>query len=496
MSKPDVTGEVHLRPYQQDAIREIRGRVAAGRRRILVVAATGSGKTVIFARLVADAAREGRAALVIAHRRELIHQTYRKLLDAGLRARDVGILMANDRHRRPTAPVQVASIDTLRHRAKPPADLVILDEAHRELTRSMAAVRASYPNALHLGFTATPYRADNRGLGEFYDDLLVVASIGDLIAQGYLVEPRVFTVPTESLPDLRGVRIRGGDYNPVDLHQAVDQARLVGEIVSHWRKHAAGVRTVAFAASVKHSEHIAERFRAAGIVAEHLDGTTPAAERDAILRRLERGETCVVSNCGVLSEGWDQPSVKCAILARPTKSTGLYLQQAGRILRPWQGTRAVILDHAGCAREHGLPQDDRELSLEARPKRKRGEAVFSSTRVCGSCHAVLHVRKRACPECGLLLSEPAALPSEIDAELVEAGGGDAVVAARVPERRVPPPVPPPKSPELRTGRIFFEQLRAVARTRKFTAEWVNARYADRYGAPPPREWVENAWGAL
>jgi hypothetical protein len=300
MSHIDSKGDVHLRPYQLEALREIHERVAAGRRRVLVVAATGAGKTVIFARLVADAVRGGKTALVIAHRRELIHQTYRKLVDAGLRERQVGVLMATDRRRRPGAPVQVASIDTLRHRAKPRADMVILDEAHRELTRSMAAVRAAYPNALHLGFTATPFRADNRGLGEFYDELIVAASIGSLIEQGFLVEPRVFTVPTDRLPDLGGVRLRGGDYDPGQLDQAVNQARLVGEIVSHWQEHAAGARTVAFAASVKHSQHIAERFRSAGVAAEHLDATTPVAERDAILARLEGGETLVVSNCGVL----------------------------------------------------------------------------------------------------------------------------------------------------------------------------------------------------
>ena len=370
MSPMDTKGEVHLRPYQQHALQEIESRIAVGRRRLLVVAATGTGKTVVFARFIARAAARGQAALVIAHRRELIHQTYCKLLDAGLPKANVGVLMASDARRRPTAPVQVASIDTLRHRPKPPAHLVILDEAHRELTRSMAAVRKHYPHAVHLGFTATPYRADRRGLGEFYEELFVVATIGDLIAQGHLVEPRVFTVPSDRLPDLAHVRMRGADYDPTDLDRAVDQACLVGDIVAHWEKHAGGLRTVAFAVSVKHSQHIVERFRAAGVAAEHLDGATPTHEREAILARVARGETRVVSNCQALAEGWDQPNVKCAILARPTKSPGLYLQQAGRILRPWEETPAILLDHAGCAREHGLPQDERVFSLDAERKRR------------------------------------------------------------------------------------------------------------------------------
>src|SRR5690606_30708365 len=125
-----------------------------------------------------------------------------------------------------------------------------------------------------------------------------------------------------------------------------------------------GLRTVAFAVNVEHSRAIVARFVAAGVAAEHLDGSTPTAERDAILRRLETGETRIVSNCAVLTEGWDQPAVKCAILARPTQSTGLYLQQAGRILRPWQDVRPIILDHAGNSLAHGLPQDDRALTLD------------------------------------------------------------------------------------------------------------------------------------
>jgi len=494
MSLFDVKAPVHLRPYQEKAIAEVADLVAAGRRRILVVAATGAGKTVIFSRIVADAARSGQSALVIAHRRELILQTYRKLLDAGLHEGQVGILMANDPRRRPVAPVQVASIDTLRHRRKPPADLVVVDEAHRELARSYCQVREAYPSALHLGFTATPFRADNRGLGEFYEALVVAASIGDLIAQRYLVEPRVFTVPRGQLPNLAGVRVRGGDYETHALAREVDKPSLVGNIVEHWKRHAAGVRTVVFAVSVEHSRHIVERFCAAGIAAEHLDGMTPVRERDAILERLDRGETTVVSNCAALAEGWDMPSVKCAILARPTHSTGLYLQQAGRILRPWQDHPAVILDHAGCAREHGLPQDERELSLETRAKGKGKdtEPKPAPVRVCEQCFAVLPIATRVCPACGWDFPVAKVVPVETETELVLAGRGEPAAA--------PPRAPKPSAERPRGAwplvvqRAFFEQTRALARTKKQDLDWVCARFVERYGAQPPPEWLTTAWG--
>jgi superfamily II DNA or RNA helicase len=397
----------------------IRGRLDAGVRRLLLVLATGGGKTSIAASMIEDDVAAGRRVLFLAHRRELISQAYRRLLDFGFSERDVGVIMASDPRRRPVAPVQVASVDTLRTRAKPPADVVFVDECHRALARTYVELASAYPDAVHIGLTATPYRAVGKGLGDAYDELVVVASPRELIAQGYLVEPRVFTVPASARPDLSRVRISGGDYSVQELAQAVDKQALVGNIVEHWMTHARRVRTVAFAASVEHSQHIAARFREAGVAAEHLDGGTPTLERDAILARLERGETLVVSNCGVLCEGWDQPAVKCAILARPTKSTGLYLQQAGRILRPWNDQRAIILDHAGCALEHGLPQDDREFSLEGTKKRAR-TATDAPVRECPACCAVVGIGTRVCPECGHELITTRELPPELEGALVEA----------------------------------------------------------------------------
>lgn len=435
---------IQLRPYQTAAIARTRERVAAGTRRILLVAPTGSGKTIVAGSIIASAASRGKRVLFLAHRRELISQAYRKLLDFGLPAANVGVVMASDRRRRPGALVQVASVDTLRHRARPLADVVFVDECHRALAATYRNVAADYPRAVHLGLTATPYRADGKGLADAYDDLIVVASPRQLIEDGFLVEPRVFTVPEAQRPDLAGVKVARGDYAANALEQAVDRLSLVGNIVEHWQRHAAGVRTVAFAVSVAHSRHIVERFVAAGVPAEHLDGATPTAERDAILARLEVGPTLVVSNVGVLCEGWDQPAVKCAILARPTKSTGLYLQQAGRILRPWNGERAIILDHGGCALEHGLPQDDREFSLEGRKKRS-GPPSAAPVRECPHCSAVVAIQTRICPECGEVLFTEREVPAESPDQLVE------ITASTLRSR-------PPGGPSL------FETVRRAART--------------------------------
>jgi superfamily II DNA or RNA helicase len=403
-----------LRPYQRDAVERVRA-LLRSTRRVVVAAPTGAGKTVFAANVIALAYARGTRVVFFAHRRELIGQTYSKLIDAGIPELDLGVLMAADRRARPAAPIQIASIDTWRHREPPPAQLVIVDEAHRSLSPSYLRAIEHYAGAVVLGLTATPYRADGRGLGDVYQALELVASPRELIDAGYLVEPRVFA---GARPDLSGVRVRGGDYVEADLARVMGERRLVGRVVEHWQRLAEGQRTVAFAAGIEHSRSIAEAFRAAGVAAEHLDGTTPTAERDAILARLASGETLIVSNCGVLCEGWDMPAVKCAILARPTKSTGLYLQQAGRILRPWEGVRALILDHAGNALVHGLPQDDRAFSLAGRER--DANAHEAPTKTCPECDAIVPMGAIACPECGHTFESRRGVVTYDDgAELVE-----------------------------------------------------------------------------
>lgn len=208
MSVRSENCSIALRPYQLDAVERVREQIRSGARRVLIVAPTGSGKTVVAAHIMARAVESGRRVLFVAHRRELIDQCFRKLEDSGVG--QVGVIMAGDPRSNPGASVQVASIDTLRHRAKPEANLVIVDEAHRALAKSYVELASMYPASVHLGLTATPYRADGRGLCDAYDALVVVASPKELIAEGFLVEPTVYTLAAHELPDLSAVKVKGG----------------------------------------------------------------------------------------------------------------------------------------------------------------------------------------------------------------------------------------------------------------------------------------------
>jgi DNA repair protein RadD len=476
---------IPLRPYQLGGVDRVRRFLRGGFARVLLVAPTGAGKTVIAVHMIECSLALGNTILFLAHRRELIVQAWKKLVGCscpagfdhvtrrhescrqdGLPLDQVGILMGKDPRRNPRAPVQVASIDTLRNRTKPPADVIFIDETHRALAATYLRILECYPEASVIGLTATPYRADGRGLGELYEQMAVVASPRELVDAGFLVEPRVFTVPAADLPKLSGVKLKGGDYDAEALSAAVDQIGLVGNIVEHWQRLAEDRRTVVFAVDVDHSKHIVARFNEAGIAAEHLDGTMPTGERDAILARLDQGTTRVVSNCAVLCEGWDQPSVKCVVLARPTKSLGLFLQQVGRILRPFKDLTALILDHSGNVLEHGLPTDDREFSLEPPPKRRKSANGGPSCKTCEGCFAIVASAVRICPACGREFPLKEEDKTEEKAgELVE--------------------VRPATNDEKREE---FDRLTKVAEERGYKSGWVYHRYREKFGVAPPNGW--------
>ena len=394
-----------LRPYQTEAIAGVYAHRRPGAR-VLCVAPTGAGKTVIGSQMILDELAANGRVIFIAHRTELIAQTYAKLLAMGLDEHSVGVIMADGviPHpvtgrrvccARPLAPVQVASIDTLRRRPMPAGvTLVIIDECHRSLAKSYRDVVAACPQALTVGLTATPYRGDGRGLGDLFEHLVVVTTPRALMAEGFLAEPRVFSHPHRV--DTSKVATVAGEFNQQQLAEAADKRELLGSIVEHWKRHLDGVRTVAFAVNVAHSRHIAQMFVEAGVPAEHLDGETPAEDRAGILTRVDRGETLVVSNCGVLCEGWDQPSVKGCILARPTKSRALYVQCAGRVLRPWKGETPVILDHAGSVLDHDLPHADWEITLDGKKKKAKQSVAIKE---CPSCFAACPSNAKVCFFC-------------------------------------------------------------------------------------------------
>ncbi len=403
-----------LRPYQVDAVDRVRESIRLGHRRVLICAPTGSGKTILAGSIIDSAVKRGNRVLFLAHRAELIEQASGKLTENRI---DHGVIKSGHWRDLPHLAVQVASVQTLSRRAEmPPADLVITDEAHHVAAGSYVKILERYPDAISLGLTATPYRTDGKGLGDFYDDLIEVTDISSLIALGFLVEPITFA---PSRPDLQGVHSIGGDYNRGELARKMDRPHLVGDLVRTWVRNAEDRTTVAFAVSVAHSEHIIKEFQIAGIAAAHLDGETEEGKRADILAQLADGRLQLVSNMGILTEGWDLPRTGCIILARPTQSKGLYFQMVGRGLRSLRGkTDCIVLDHAGCCLRHGYVTDPQTYSLAGR--NKKDEPDEAPVWVCGDCYAVNKSGIRGCLQCGVVrpITHRDAMPDHVAGELV------------------------------------------------------------------------------
>lgn len=504
---------IELRPYQLMAVEGIRDKLRMGVKRILVVSPTGSGKTLIASHIIQSSVSRQKSSLFLAHRKELIDQTYAKLLEFSVPEREVGVIRAGEtKHRRPDALVQVASVQTLVHRPPPSADMVFVDEAHRVMANSYRKVIDQYPDKVHLGLTATPWRLDNKSLGDVYEAVVFVAQPMELIDQGYLVEPVIFTHP--GIPDTSKVKVRGGDFVESELDHVVNQPKYVGNIIEHWLEHAGGVRTLVFAASISHSKNICATFVAAGVKAEHLDGETPIPARDAILARLRSGETRVVCNVNVLTEGFDLPAAKCAVLARPTLSKTLYIQEAGRVLRPFENTRAIILDHAGCALRHGRPQDDRDVSFDddIRPPSKSSRAMVKT---CPECFAISHLSAKSCKECGHVFTvtieeDPVSATGKLVefkpppkdqmknalAELIKIGKEReykpmwALLQFKKRFGFFPPKRLVPKEPATEESmRSTFNRLKAEMETKGRHRRWVSMEFERVFGRFPPYEWT-------
>jgi superfamily II DNA or RNA helicase len=355
-----------LRPYQARAVEALRASYASGRRAPLLQLPTGGGKTVVFATIAAGARAKGRRVLVVAHRRELIRQASDKLAAAAV---PHGVIAAGF-DAAPDELVQVASVQTLAARGFANIgafDLIVLDEAHHAAASTWTDLLRQHSSARLLGVTATPIRLDGKGLGISaggpFDDVVVGASVRELVEGGYLAPAKCFVA--EHSIDTSGVRTRHGDFDTHTLAARADDGVITGDAVQHYRRHADHKPAIAFCVTVEHAEHVAEAFRAAGYRSACVHGKTKKNGRDALIAGLGNGEVEVLASCELISEGLDVPAVGAVILLRPTKSLAMHLQQIGRGMRPAPGkSQLIVLDHAGNILKHSPPDADHNWSLD------------------------------------------------------------------------------------------------------------------------------------
>lgn len=397
---------ITLRPYQSAMIDEARQAYREGNNSVLFQLPTGGGKTITASTIVHGAAQKGNVTWWLTHRRELVSQASQTFHNLNIPHGTVQSGYVSNPH----ASVQVASIQTIVRRLDelPAPNLIVFDEAHHMGAASWDAIFHRFARAKKLGLTATPWRLDGTGLGNWFEHMVSGPTVAELIENGSLSPYRLFA---PAMPDLSGVGVTAGDYQRGALAKAMDKPQIVGDAIGHYTRLCFGKRAVAFAAGVQNSINIAAQFNAAGIRAEHVDGSMSSEDRDAAVDRFRRGETLVLCNADLFGEGFDVPAIEAAILLRPTKSLSLHLQQVGRALRPCEGkAEAIILDHAGNSLIHGLPDDERVWSMEDRERRKRTEKAEVTVRQCEECFFVYRPTP-ACPSC---CHEPAVQAREIE----------------------------------------------------------------------------------
>ena len=425
-----------LRDYQQDLLDSVFMHLAVGYRRPLVVAPCGAGKSYIFAELIKRTRGE---ALILTHRQEL-KQQHEELLKklAVTNARVAMILTEANRLGEYPTPV-----------------LIVTDEAHLSRSNSWTKV-IEYYDTYTVGFTATPVRLDGKPLGDIFDTLITGVDTRWLIENKRLA-PFEYYAPT--LVDTSGLRTVAGDYVVSDLEQLMNERAVYGNVIETYRKFASGERAIAYCVSVGHARATAEAFNSVGIRSAVVSAGTPIKQRRRIMDDFRRGKFTVLCNVGIVSEGVSIDEVSCCLLLRPTESVALGIQQMMRCMRYLPGKTAKIIDMVGNYLRVGLPDDDREWSLDKPVPKKRqlNDAGDFYIRCCPECYMTFATAPK-CPFCG---SEYPLSPREIQAKQeIELQRITAEEAAKIAEAK--------KKSRIEQGRAnTFEELVRLGKQRGY-----------------------------
>lgn len=410
----------NLRPYQQDLVSRVE---ASTSRSVLMVAPTGSGKTTVYEALAHRETARGGRVVILADREELVRQAHDRIGGTVI----MGSYRATPDVQRPDSPgVTIASVATLARRSEAPdATLVFCDEAHLYAAASFRRVAEAYRNsgARVVGGTATPARLDGQGLGILFDEVVQGPSAEDLIRDGWLV-PVDHRAPTGPWWDQ--VRLSGWDFDAQELEQA--SSAVLKDVAARWASLDGILRpTLVFAATKAHAAKLADEFSALLFLhglppAEVVTDDTKPAVRRSVRDRIEAGALRVVVTVGVLGTGFDAPSVSCIVMARPTLSWALYLQQGGRGLRTAPGkTDLLLVDCAGNSLRHGLLTKPFAVSLDGLTRKHRRAVAGLTT--CRKCFRVYDWTEPQCPGCGAAKPRGAERKvREVDGQLVELTG--------------------------------------------------------------------------
>ena len=429
-------------PYQQELIDKARNSLAKGNQSVLIVSPAGSGKSIVIAEIARLAINKGGHVMFMVHRKELVEQIKDTFLKDEIDLSHTTIM----------------TVGRIKNRLGklPKPTLIITDETHHSLAKTYQTIYEYYSDVPRLGFSATPWRLSGKGLKDVYDDMVVGPSVKWLIDNHYLAPFKMYGFQADT-SDLK--KSSTGDYTKKSMDDIAKKI-IHGDIIRNWKDKANGRKTIVYCHSIEFSKKVAQWFNDAGIPAKHADSKTPAKERDEIMDKFREGKIKVLCNVDLVSEGFNVPDCSCVIMLRPTQSLVLYIQQSMRSMRYVEGKTAVIIDQVENYKNFGLPDADRQWSLNDRKKRKKSsKSVGPAIRTCDECFAVIPAQCIKCPICGAKL-KIAEKKVEIDekAELEQVGGFNLTVNKLATK----------KPSELKT----MDELREYAKIKKYKPQWV------------------------
>ena len=371
-----------LHGYQQTLVERVRKAYANDYKAPCVVAPCGSGKSVVIAEIARLTTVKRNRVLFIVHRRELIDQ-----IRDSFKFHNVDLSL-----------VEFGMVQTVVRRldkTKKP-NLIIVDENHHSLAKSYRKIFDHFSDVPLLGFTATPIRLNGSGLGDI-NDVLIEEVDADYLIENEFLSPYKYYAPklidTESLK-LNSMR----EFSSTSVDAAMNENKIYGDVIKHYKQLASGEQAIAYCHNVESSKQAAEEFNLSGIKAAHIDGNTAKLERDEVIEQFRKGDIKVITNVGLIGEGFDVPDCSTVIMLRPTQSLSLFIQQSMRGMRYRPNKTSIIIDHVDNVRRHGLPDAERKWSLKGKKKTESENEV--AIKECENCYAVYLPEHKECPECG------------------------------------------------------------------------------------------------
>lgn len=387
---------IQLRKYQENAIVKLRNEISNGFKKLILCAPTGAGKTIMFTYMVSRAVQKNKRCLIVTDRTELLTQAGGSLEKFGLKPIEI---KPNKKIKTLNGILYVGMAQTLKRRIKDKMyvdflndlDLIIFDEAHKQEFNDLMPYISN--KTIVIGATATPYREGNQiSLHEFYKEIIEVTTIGELIKTGFLSKPNTYGVKV----DLSKVRTKAGDYDQNQVANMYDEVKMYHGVYENYTKITPNKKGIIFASNVASSIQLVNDFKSKGLPIEHIDGTTPPAERKRILEWFKNTSNALISNVGILNAGFDEPNLEVVILYRATKSISLFLQMCGRGSRVTENKKEfTILDFGNNVTRHGFWEQERSWNLKKK-KKKDGVAPVKD---CPECFYLLPARLMECPNC-------------------------------------------------------------------------------------------------